>query len=175
MSRISQKQKKMKLQNSNILRNGDVLHCTRNSFMSKAIRYFTVSKISHTALVLKIYGNVFIVDSQADGTRIRTFEDWNSKYGYDIIITRGEKISEEDLIDSIKPYLNSMYGYWDIFKHIIRTRFGVWIGSKREGKNLICSEFVLRVFGNKDAYKSDPEDAYIWFLENDFNVVKDGE
>jgi hypothetical protein len=164
----------MKLKNSDNLRNGDVLHCKRNSFLSKAIRFFTVSdKTSHTALVQKLHGNVFIVDSQADGTRLRTFEDWNEKYKYDVIITRGEKISEEELLDAIQPYLNSMYGYWDIVKHIFRTRLGIWMGSKREDKYLICSEFVLRVFGNKDAYKSDPEDAYIWFLENGFKVVKE--
>lgn len=163
----------MKLKNSDILRNGDVLHCKRDSFLSKAIRFLTLSdKTSHTALVQKIHGNVFIVDSQSDGTRLRTFEDWNTKYGYDVIITRGRKISEEELLDSIKPYLNSMYGYWDIVKHLLRSRFGVWMGSKREDKYLVCSEFVMRVFGHPDAYKMNPEDAYIWFLENEFKVVK---
>jgi hypothetical protein len=163
----------MKITNSSLLRNGDVLHCKRNSFLSKAIRFFTVSdKTSHTAIVLKIHGNVFIVDSQADGTRIREFDQWNEKYNYDVIITRKGKISEEELIERVKVYLNSPYGFFDLLRHVIFYRLGVWLGSKREGKRLTCSEFVMSVFGGEEAYRFSPEDAYIWCLENGYKVVK---
>ena len=165
----------MKLSNESQIAHGDVLHCVRDSFVSKAIRYVTKSKkSSHTAIVIEIFGILHIVDSQFDGTRIRTFKEWNSRYQYDVIITRPHEniIDFIDLYSKIAPFLNSNYGYIDILRHLILNWFGIWLGTEREQKNLICSEFVLMVFGYKDAYKSNPEDAYIWCLENGFKIIK---
>lgn len=165
----------MKLENSNQVKHGDVLHCRRDTFLSKAISYITKSKkTSHTAIVLTVLSRTYVVDSQWDGTRWQTFEDWNDKYNYDVIITRPPEhyYTNIDLFSRVSDYLNVGYGYIDILRHLILNWFGIWIGSKREDKNLVCSEFVLRVFGYQEAYKSNPLDAYIWCLENGFKIHK---
>ena len=165
----------MKLQYSGQVQHGDVLHCRRDTFISKAISYVIKSKkCSHTALVVEFSGRKYIVDSQADGTRWRGFDEWNAEYRYHVIITRPPEalLVDKDLLEEIDIYLNAGYGYIDLLRHIVLNWFGVWIGSKRESKNLVCSEFVLRVFGYKEAYKSNPLDAYIWCLENEFKIIK---
>jgi hypothetical protein len=103
---------------------------------------------------------------------MRTFEEWTEKFSYDYIITRPTiPHSEEILIRKVRPYLNTKYGYVDLIRHLIRAKFGIWLGSKREDKNIVCSEFVMRFYGMKNAYKATPMDAYVWCLENDFEII----
>ena len=56
-------------------------------------------------------------------------------------------------------------------KKITRSGTGFWIGKKRSDKNLTCSEFAMRVFGNLDAYKASPRDAFEWCMNNDFELI----
>jgi len=145
--------------------------------LSKAIRLITRGTFSHTALVMVLDGELMIVDSQYDGTRIRCIDEWNLTYGYEVVITRPSKevqlkLHEISLIKKVKPYLNTKYGYVDLLRHILLNYTGIWIGSKREDKNLVCSEFVLNIYGAKNAYRSNPQDAYVWCLENDFVILE---
>lgn len=157
----------------NKLKNGDILHCERNSLISRLIKRVTRSKISHTALILEIDNELFVVDSQSDGTRIRFFDAWHNQYKYNLIATRPpQKYKPKELIGKIRPYLNKKYGYIDLIRHFILANSGIWIGSKREDKNLICSEFVMRVYGVQDAYKMTPKDVYIWSMENNHKVIE---
>jgi len=161
------------------LRHGDIIHCQRDKWISRAIRFFTRSKFtSHTALVIELDGHKFIVDSQADGTRLRFVEEWIDKYQYEYKISRARdpkyiQILQKDLLTKIKPYLNLKYGYLDLFRGIFRHYTGIWIGGKRQDQNLTCSEFVMRVLGNKDAYKMNPYEVYVWCLENNFELINE--
>lgn len=156
------------------LKNGDILHCYRNKWISKAIRFITRSKFtSHTAICVVLEGHKFIVDSQADGTHFRFAEEWMKKYNYEFKISRPFSdyyfdIVNNDFLSRIKPYLNSKYGYLDLVRHLILNYTGVWIGGRREEKHLTCSEFVMRVFGEENAYKMNPYDVYVWCLEREF-------
>ena len=158
--------------------NGDVLHCTSDRLLSRIIRFFTRSKkTSHTALVVVLEGETFIVDSQYDGTRLRCIDEWNKDYNYRVVITRpqGEKrsvLENSPLIRQVKPYLNTKYGYFDLIRHVVMYYTGIWLGGKRQDRHLTCSEFVMRLFGVKDAYKMSPMDCYVWCLENGFVILK---
>lgn len=157
------------------LKNGDVLHCKRNTFLSKAIRFFTTStRTSHTAIVVKLHGQPWIVDSQAIGTFLRPYDAWINKYKYEYIITRGPRITEEDLLKEIEPFVGSPYGYLDIIKQALRFRFGIKFKNKND-KNLTCSEFFLKMKKVKGAYKGTPEDAYLWCLENNYRIIRTNE
>lgn len=151
----------------------DVLHCWRkNSIVGDIIKDVTETYISHTALYIEIYGIGFIIDSQWDGTRFRSFKDWQNKYNYSYHVSRRiGLIDQEDLTEKVQKYVNRMYGFVDLIRHLIMRYFNVWLGSKREDKNLVCSEFVMRIFGNKDAYKATPKDALKWCKENGFKIV----
>ena len=147
------------------LHNGDILHCKRNSWLSRTIRFITRSKnVSHKALVLELEGQLFIVDSQWDGTRIRPFGQWNDKYGYSYTISRKTHLMP-NLLQEVIPHLNVAYDYGSIFKHIIYKFIGIWIKGKREEDFLTCSEFIARLLKKKDAYKTSPADLYLWLLQ----------
>lgn len=153
------------------LQNGDILHCSGNKLLSGIIKHVTNSVFSHTALVLEINGMIFICDSQKDGTRIRSISKWEKDHNYKYVVSR--PINEpKDLINKVEPYLNSRYGFIDLVRHLIYRYTKIWLGSRREDKNLVCSEFVMRVYGAKDAYKKTPQDAYTWCLFNDFILIK---
>jgi hypothetical protein len=165
----------MKLENIKNLKSGDILHCTRQSFLSKIIRRSTQSdKVSHTALFILIEGHPFIIDSQWDGTRMRSLEEWNRTYNYDVIITRSNSWNptSKELIKQIKPYLNKAYGYWDLVKHWVYGKTGWWMKGKREEQFLTCSEFVSRLRNKKDAYKTNPFKLYVWLLEKGDDIIE---
>lgn len=150
-----------------ILKNGDVLHCKRRGVVSSIIKRVTRSEISHTALVWVVRGVPFVVDSQFDGTRVRTFDSWIKKYNYSFQVSRRtEPLDQRDFVRKMAPFINSKYGFFDLIRHLIFNFFGVWIGVKREDKNLICSEFVMRVFDVPDSYRMNPNDVYQWTLKN---------
>lgn len=71
-----------------LLRTGDILHCSGNRILSKLIKKFTGSKFSHTALFIEIWGQPYVIDAQADGVNVRPFYEWNKKYDYDIVAHR---------------------------------------------------------------------------------------
>ena len=140
--------------------------------VGEIIKEVTETYISHTALYVEIYGVGFIIDSQWDGTRMRSFEAWKKKYKYSYHITRRiDVLDQEDVMKKVSLYINHMYGFIDLIRHLILRYFKVWLGSKREGKNLVCSEFVMRIFGNENAYKATPKDALKWCIDNGFKVT----
>jgi len=162
----------MILEKTNVLKNGDILHCSRNSFMSKAIRFLTRSKkISHTALVMELEGGLFIADSQMDGTRLRPLKQWLRKFNYDVIITRTIPISSPLLLSKVSYYLNVRYDFFGMVRHAIYNITGIWITGKRPDKYFICSEFVARIIGKDEADKTNPLQLYIYCLEKGHKVI----
>ena len=70
------------------LKHGDILMCKRDSFLSGVIRNATKSEWSHTAIIIEIWGRLYIVDMQSRGIELNTFDDWVKKWNYDYIIWR---------------------------------------------------------------------------------------
>jgi len=61
------------------LKSGDILHCYRNTLLSRIICKFTKSKYSHSALVIENWGELFVAGSQYNGTKLRKLKDWKKK------------------------------------------------------------------------------------------------
>jgi hypothetical protein len=157
-----------------VLKNGDILHCGRKSLMSSIIRRVTKSsRISHTALVLILEGQLFIVDSQWDGTRIRTYENWEQKWNYRYIVTRGLPFRHNPsiILKEISEHINKPYGYWALVKHLIYSWTGKWISSKDENKHLICSEFVALIAKMPNSHKATPIKLYNYVMEEGYDVI----
>ena len=167
----------------------DVLHCRRDSVIGKAIDDVTNSSdnstgesITHTAIFLSIFSVSFVIDSQSDGTRLRSYSKWIERYGYEYTTTRAvsNSINNKELMEKVSIYINSRYGFFDLIRHLIKnwtkkiskSGTGLWIGRRRSDKNLTCSEFVMRVFGNLDAYKATPRDAFEWCISKGHKIVK---
>jgi hypothetical protein len=72
------------------LQHGDVLHCTGRRWLSKAIQFFTGSRISHTAIVIDVtgVGDFMIADAQANGVNLKSVDNWMLEYNYLYFIHR---------------------------------------------------------------------------------------
>ncbi len=66
-----------------------ILHCSGSGIVPKLIKGATGSKYSHTAIFKLIQGVPMIIDSQIDGTKIRSFAKWIEKYNYNFTATDG--------------------------------------------------------------------------------------
>ena len=169
------------------LLNFDIFHCRREAGLSGIIDPVTQStdnitgkEITHTAIHVELIGVKFVIDSQIDGTRLRSFKKWTKKYKYSYIVTRPKNgVDQYSMMQQVEIYLNSKYGFIDLLRHLFKwaTRWctksgtGIWLGSRRSEKNLTCSEFVMRIFGNPEAYRSSPVDAFKWCLDNGHKIV----
>lgn len=131
---------------------GDVFHCKGKGLISKGIKFFTESDITHSAMFIWIWGEPFIIDSQKDGTNLRPFYKWKEKYDYDYIVTRSNKTLDEKAFALNAMSLSGITGY-DFELFVLRYPFSI-IRSKitgedflpkvvpNETKRMICSEFV---------------------------------
>ena len=150
-------------------KNGDILHCQGKSLISKGIRVFTKSTITHSAIYFEIDGAPFIMDAQNDGVNLRPFKEWSGKYNYDIIATPW--IWEHDPYK--KALQKSGVTRYDFRLFLLRypskiiksifTRKDVKLKRvENENKKLICSEFIAWVIGLENPQNYTPKDLYIF-------------
>lgn len=151
--------------NKHELQNGDVLHCTSQGFIAKAIRLFTRSRVNHTALVIEIWNELFIIDSQANGTNLRPIKEWNKKYNYSYVIDRPNRFAvaqREKAVSVIgtTPYdFKSLLWYQPVY---ILT--GRWRGKRHDEaiERLYCSEYIAWVFDMPQWWKASPQAVKEW-------------
>lgn len=161
------------------LETGDILHCQGNSLISRLIRRFTKSRISHTALVLRIEGTLFIADSQRDGTHLRPFNDWQRKYKYKFWVHRLRhsnrvnrrgivKAKALDVIGTKKYDFASLLWYHP--RYILTGR---WKGKKTDSadERFYCSEFVAYCWDFPKWWRLSPEDLKE-FLNNQPGFIR---
>lgn len=160
----------------NHLQPGDILHCWRNTFLSKAIRFATRSRFSHTALFVVLDGEPFIIDAQNDGVQLRPFYAWINEYKYKFIVTRQPNDFQSYKFITKRRALSKIgtTGY-DFESLIIRFPYklitGKWKVKSNEDERMCCGEFVMWVYQVAESYKMSPEDAYIWTIENQFTII----
>jgi len=156
------------------LKTGDILHCTRDKFLSRVIKYFTKSRFSHTALFIEIWGQPYIIDAQKDGVNVRPFDAWREKYDYSIIVHRSA--SEFDSIAFSKRAMtkvgNTAYDFEGlILKQPWKLLTGSWKNKGNEDQRMYCSEYVAWVYVVEKSYHMSPEDVYQWCKQNSFYEV----
>jgi len=152
-----------------IYNHGDILHCQGKSLISKGIRLFTGSTITHSAIYFLIDGVPFIMDAQKDGVNLRPFKEWMKKYNYDIIAT--------PWIWAHNPYSRALqksgvtgydfrlflFRYPSKIVKSIFTRKDVELKRvSKENEKLICSEFIAWVIGLENPQNYTPKDLFIF-------------
>ena len=150
----------------------DVLSCYRDNILGKLIRWFTKGRVNHTALVIEIWGELFIIDSQVDGTNLRPLKEWENKYKYTYVIHRHKShdvpsFARETSKRAISKSGNTPYDIGSLFWYYPRYIFsGKWKGkkSKRAEERMYCSEFVSWVFNVNYWWKMSPE-ALLKYLD----------
>ena len=124
------------------LQTGDILHCTRKSLLSWLIRKVTKSDFNHTALVIEIWDQIYIIGSQKEGTYPRSFNDWTKKYGYKYEISRPFDINKEEF--SKKAFSKSGTVY-DFSTLLIRGPWKLLTGRWKKKKTNLKKCIVLNL------------------------------
>lgn len=162
----------------NNLMTGDILSCTSNGILGKTIKKLTKSKYNHTAIVIVISGETFIVEAQANGINIKTYDNWINKYNYQYVTHR---------------YINHNEQYGSFIRKRVISKIGItgydvaslaifqpiylltnkWIGRTKESaeNKFYCSELAAWVIGIEEFWKYNPDMVYK-YLENNLHWQK---
>jgi len=81
-----------------ILQDFDILFCSRDTKLSKAIQTVTNSEFSHTAHVRSHKGKLYVLDAQIDGYQMKPFDAWKEKYNYDFIAMRLDGLNHAECL-----------------------------------------------------------------------------
>lgn len=157
------------------LQTGDLLH--RHSpfvwykptrYLSVLIRFFTKSWSGHTAMIIDIWSEKMVVESDGLNVRLLPYKEW-AKDSL-IIITRNELTEFQKRHLSIVAISKQGYTGYDfigIIHQLIFQLSGQWIGRTGDNasKKMYCSEYiawcyneVLRIYPNW--FKIAPSDLY---------------
>jgi hypothetical protein len=160
--------------NPSNLKTGDILMCTGDRLLSKAIMTITKSKFSHAAIFLEVWGQPFVIDAQSDGINIRPWDRWMEEYNYKIKVFRTSgKIDYREL--SLRAATKSGCTGYDfaslIWRHPIDALTGNWRQKNNKDERMTCSEFAAWVYAVNRSYRMSPQDLYNWCRMNYFYEV----
>ena len=137
------------LQFESQIKSGDVAHCRSNGILGRAIRVFTRSHVNHTAMFIEIWGKIFVIESQKNGTNLKPFQEWVKKYNYKYEIKQTSRIYCGNEKRAMQKIGTTGYDFRSlILVQPIYQVFGIWLGKseKKADEKLYCSEFVGWVY-----------------------------
>ena len=152
------------------LKSGDLLICSTNRLLGRMIKKVSKSKYSHTAQVIKAYGEILVIEAQREGVNVINFETWRKKYNYNYLVARPDKTVVKDTTLFARNALSkTALRNYDIkalfidFPIYIYT--GTWRGPKNEAEALMenkwnCSTFTGWCFGFKEWWLKSPQNIY---------------
>jgi hypothetical protein len=156
---------------------GDILHCWNDGIISRLIRKFTRSQISHSAIFIEIWSKPYIIDAQSDGVNVRPFDEWMKKYKYNFLVTRSTQPFLDHKAISIRALSMSGHTAYDfaglLIKHPIQLITGKYKASKKETEKMYCSEFVAFVYGIENAHRMTPHDLFMYCIEKEFEIINE--
>lgn len=147
------------------LQTGDILHCTGKSWLSRAIQKFTKSKINHTAVVVEVWGQIYVIDAQKNGVNPKPLEAWLREYEYKVIVARPNTGPKDIKAFSIRAFLKVGLTGYDfnslIFRHPFAILSGKWLRDKdTNDKRMVCSEYVAWLYHIEKPYRITPDMIY---------------
>mgnify|MGYP005841109325 CR=1 FL=1 len=150
MKKILYKQE-LKSKKYQIIKDGDILLCSNNTFISKAIRFFQKNKYSHAGLFIYINDRLFVAEATKRGITLTNYYEYLNKKNNNIKIIKYkdiDKLNYELYFDLIMNNLSKPYDYISLlFYEPIRFIFKKWIGKKNKGdEKFMCGEFVAYIY-----------------------------
>lgn len=120
---------------------------TSTSLISKAIRWFTRSKVSHVWILHEAYGDCYVMDSVASGFRVVPYEYFLKRnrvyYLRDVEDDLRElNIDPVQRLHKVAKWLGRPYDFLGIVRFLLRPLF-FWRPVSTPRK-MICSEAVVR-------------------------------
>jgi hypothetical protein len=134
---------------------------TTNGLLSRLLRWITRAEVSHSFLVVELYGKAWYVGAEAQGVVMMPMEKYVKKNTIKALCEVPE-LNDEDLA-VVMGHLGEAYDYGGLLGGIF-PQIGRWFKQKWKNpwanpKALICSEFVtlaLQEAGLSGAEKLDP-------------------
>jgi len=145
------------------LKMGDVLHCTSHGWLGRIIQKLTKSRINHTALVIEVWGEIFIIDAQKDGTNLRSLDNWNKMFSYKYKIHRPKKFNEDLRNRAVSKIGATPYDFVSlILWQPIYILTGIWKGHTRSHAEdrMYCSEYVSWVYNLPNWWELSPNAVF---------------
>lgn len=134
------------------LKTGDILLYRSTHFLARAIRFFTKGKVNHASFCVKIWGEMFVAESEKEGFITNKLAD--SINGREIWVMRYHKpIDAKKFALRITSMLGKhRYDFASLlFFQVWYAITGKWIGKRDEhaSKRLYCSEAIAYIY-NKE-------------------------
>lgn len=169
----------MNILTSNELRTGDVLHCKGHRLLSKAISFFTKSPITHSAVVIECWGQIYVVDAQKNGVNPKPLKAWLEEYKYDIYVSRPKIGPKDPKTFSIKAFSKvGLIGYDFeslLWKFPISILTGKWGKDKDPNEDkMVCSEYVAWLWQIERSYRITPKRLHELLQRSSFLQFKFG-
>lgn len=146
------------------LKTGDILHCHGKGWLSNVISWFTKSYITHSAVVVEVWGQVYVIDAQSNGVNPKPLEAWLKKYKYDIIVARPKVGPKDPRTFSIKAFMKVGLTGYDYKSLIIKQPWSIinkrWQINKDDHSKMICSEYVAWLYQIEKPYRITPAKLY---------------
>jgi len=143
------------------LKTGDILHCYGHGVISKLIRWFTKSWASHTAVVVEVWGQIYIVDAQKNGTNPKPIEAWLREYEYDVIVSRPTTGPKDTHAFSIRAFTKvglTGYDFGSLFwKHPWSIITGKDLKRDPNDERMVCSEYVAWLYHIENPFRMTPK------------------
>ncbi|MCB1712312.1 MAG: hypothetical protein KDH96_07510 [Candidatus Riesia sp.] len=161
------------MENTFKFKTGDILHCYRNTLVSKLIKLFTKSKYSHTATIVMCWGQPYVIDVQNNGVQPKPLEYWLKKYKYKFIIARHPQLIKPEDQYARQAFAKVSVNKYDyislLFIHPIYALTGIWLAKgDPDRRKDICSEYVARLYDLKSPEKYTPKDMYNYTVNKNF-------
>lgn len=162
-----------------VIKTGDLLHCQGKGFIPKAIAFFTGSKITHTAVAIRIWGQLYVIDAQRQGVFPRPFGTWMAEYDYKFEVQRNPLCEEE------KPFamraMSKSGSKYDLElllaehpSEIAKDEIGINsdINQKFERNDkYVCSEFATWCHKIPESYKFTPKMVKEYADKNNWEII----
>ncbi|PZF73910.1 YiiX/YebB-like N1pC/P60 family cysteine hydrolase [Taibaiella soli] len=138
----------------NDLKTGDVLHVHSPFRFGKPVRWLMVlvrwitkCYYNHTAIVVRIWGQVYVAEADVKGITITPFERWAEDLN--ICVARADvQLEEGEIASFVLQQMAIPYDYAaTLFYQLVFSATGKWFGATNDknGK-MYCSEFVAYVY-----------------------------
>ena len=159
-----------------IFKTGDILNCTGHAPHSKGIMIATKSKYSHTAIVLVVWGEIYVIDAQSNGVSPKPFLEWQKKYKYTYEVRRAPFLIDEQAFYKKAMSKSGLTAYdWEglLIKQPWKLITGKWRnkGEKEDDKQY-CSEYAAWCYGVIESYRMSPQDFYEWQIRKKFLIIE---
>lgn len=162
------------------LKANDILICTGEGEVSKAILKATKGTYSHTAQIIELTfegkNEIFVFDAQKGGCIPRTFDEWIRTFNYEFRVFRNPN-ERNNLSRWFMQFSGVEYDFKGLtvglIKSFLKNTFKTKAQMKKEFRNnglFWCSELTMKPYV-QDPEQYAPQDVFEWLVSNNWKEI----